>query len=118
MKKALFIFSILGLLLFAATAQAGIQDFTLVNNTGYDIYYVYVSANTSQSWEEDVLGDQILYNGQSVNINFSGQSDYCYWDLKVIDEDQDSFEFFNIDLCTYWRITLNLVNGTYQATYE
>lgn len=106
------------LLLIAAVAQAGIQDFTLINHTGYDIYYVYVSATTSDSWEEDLLGNEILYNGERLQINFTGGSNHCYWDLKVQDEDGDAFDWRNIDLCTYYEVELVLENGRFQAYYH
>jgi hypothetical protein len=38
----------------SAVAQ-GKQDFSLVNQTGYDISEVYVSPANSSDWEEDVL---------------------------------------------------------------
>lgn len=118
MKRILVAAFVLTMVLFAAVAQAGVQDFTLVNNTGYDIHYVYVSSTQSQSWEEDVLGSSILYNGTSVNITFNAPADQCTWDLKVIDQDSDAFEFYNINLCSVSIVTLVLENGTYKAYYQ
>ena len=46
-------------LVLLAFAQ-GKQNFTLVNQTGYDISEVYVSPANSSDWEEDVLGEDIL----------------------------------------------------------
>ena len=53
-KKALALFAVL--FLFSGPATADFDGYVEVtNNTGYDIYYLYVSHAKSKSWEEDVL---------------------------------------------------------------
>ena len=42
----------------------------VVNNTGVDIYKLYSSQAQTDDWEEDVLGEGILYDGESITINF------------------------------------------------
>jgi hypothetical protein len=41
---------------------------TIVNNTGYTVYYVYISQTETDEWEEDILDDDVLLDGQSVTI--------------------------------------------------
>lgn len=88
-------------------ALAGDQDFTLVNRTGYTIEQVYVSPIKARDWEEDVLGRDVLDDGESVNIRFSKREDVCRWDLKVIYDDGEEAEWSDFNLCEVSRITIH-----------
>ena len=62
----------LGSLLFTSrTARAGDQDFTLVNKTGIVIHKIMVSPHDDEHWGEDVMGKDVLEEGESVEIKFS-----------------------------------------------
>lgn len=87
-------------------ALAGDQDFTLVNRTGYTISEVYVAPSKSSDWEEDVLGQDILEDRSSVDINFSRSEDTCRWDLKVVYDDESTAEWAAFDLCTVSKVTI------------
>ena len=49
---------------------AGDQDFTFVNHTGVEIHKLYTSPHSSDEWEEDVLGEDTLDDGESLEIRF------------------------------------------------
>jgi hypothetical protein len=95
-------------LLLAATASllAGKQDFVLVNKTGLTVDQLYVSSSDTENWEEDVLGRDVLPNGQSVTITFEGREKQCLYDLKIVDEDGDELVWTEIDLCRASQVTL------------
>lgn len=100
---------------------AGDQDFTLTNKTGYAIDQVYVSPSAADDWEEDILGQDILANGDHVNIHFSRNTSACKFDLKVIYvDDGSSAEWEDIDLCSVEKITIrwNKKTGDTTATFE
>lgn len=97
------------------------QDFTLVNQTGYDVKSVYVSSHRTDKWEEDVLGDDQLDDGTSVNIHFPNKTKACRFDLKVVYAIDDSNAVWkNIDLCTVSKITIyyNKKNDKTRAEFE
>src|SRR5436305_790311 len=71
-------------------AQEARQDFVLVNRTGYDIGEVYVSPSKADDWEEDILGDEELGDGDQTTIRFTRAVKTCMWDLKVVYSDDDS----------------------------
>ena len=98
----------------SSIAFAGAQDFTLVNNTGYPIYKVNVSAASTNSWEEDILGSSVLMNGESIRVNF-GAGNQQYWDIQAIFEDGSALAWYGIDLLSTYQVTLNS-DGT--ATLE
>jgi len=105
----------------AAWAQQAKQDFTLVNKTGYALSEVYVSPNKSEDWEEDILGRDVMENGDSVHITFHRANKSCLWDLKVVYQDDDSESYWEeIDLCSVSRITImyDRKTDTSTATFD
>jgi hypothetical protein len=101
--------SALGMVAIVGTsaAQAADQDFALVNATGYDISELYVAPSKTADWQEDVLGQDVLVNGQQVNVTFSRSSDTCHWDLKVVYADDDSTaEWLGVNLCELSAVTI------------
>jgi|GEM_PF-591267 len=70
--------------------------FTIVNRSGQDIWYVYISPVESDYWGSDWLGTDILPNGQSYDFYVSAGN----YDLRVDDSDQ------NI-ITTEWGFVIN-----------
>ena len=66
---------------------------TITNRTGGDIYYLYLSSSGTSSWEEDILGDDILEHRESLRVNVRGS--YRQFDLKAEDDDGNTAEWYN-----------------------
>lgn len=97
----------LSFLAFAQAAQANGLNFTLINDTGYDIAMVFLDPNASNVWTDDVLDEDILPDGSGVTINFVGDFDSCVWDLKVEwTEDYDATYWQGLNLCNISEVTL------------
>ena len=79
------------LFVFVPLAEAN-STISVTNRTGVEIYYMYVSSSGTSDWEEDVLGDDTLPNGQTLRIRVTGR--YNQFDLRVEDSDGDSLEFY------------------------
>jgi hypothetical protein len=91
----------------SASALAGQQDFALVNATGYEISELYVAPSQSDDWQEDVLGQDTLGDGQQANVSFSRDTETCQWDLKVVySDDNSSAEWRGVDLCQLSNVTI------------
>lgn len=97
----------LALLAPAAADAAGRQNFTLVNDTGYTIKEVYVSTTRTNDWEEDILGQDTLDDGQSVFIRFPHHAGGCFFDLKVVYDDDTDAHWSNFNLCTITEISIS-----------
>lgn len=82
-RLAILVVAILAL--GAQVAFAGAQDFRIVNDSGVTIRYLNISASSEDSWEEDVLGDEVLPSGTSRVIRFSDNEDRSFWDIRAID---------------------------------
>ena len=93
LKIALFILA--PSLPFSAMAADYYVDIT--NRTGYTIYYVYISPDSSDSWEEDVLGSEVLMNDETRRVNLKGYKSPIF-DIKLVDEDGDSYTFWDVSL--------------------
>ena len=104
----------------SAAGQAR-QDFELVNKTGYEINEVYISPSKKDNWEEDILGDETLDDGESRTIRFHNSGNTCIWDLKVVYEEDDSTAVWaNLDLCKVSKITIryNRKTDTTSASFD
>ena len=98
----------------------GKQDFDLVNRTGYTIDQVFVSPTSSDDWQNDVLGRDVLDEKESVHIRFNRAAKTCKWDLKVVYSDGEEAEWDEFDLCEVSKITIRYSrkSGETSATYE
>ena len=105
MNTLILALSLVAAVLTPTVAQSKL-DFTLKNDTGFTIAEVYVSPNTSEDWEEDIMGKDVLEHGESVDITFSRTDKTCMWDLKIVDEDDKEVEWTQLDLCKASHITL------------
>jgi hypothetical protein len=96
------------------------QDFNLVNKTGYTIDEVYVSPHSTNDWLDDVLGQDVLGDGENANIKFHSANEICVYDLKVIYDDKEEAEWTDINLCEESKITIrwNKKSGESSATFD
>jgi hypothetical protein len=95
---------------FSIAAEAA--SISVTNSTGVEIYYMYISASGTSDWEEDVLGNNTLPNGSTLQISVTGS--YRMFDLRVEDSGGDYLEFYEFPGNTT-QITL-LSDGT--ANYQ
>ena len=86
-------------LLFVISAAATAADYyvDITNRTGYTIMYMYVSPAKSKSWEEDVLGDDVLPDGDTRRVNLTGYKSPIF-DIRLVDSDGDSYTYWNVDV--------------------
>lgn len=98
--------------LFQSPAFAGDQDFDIVNKTGYPIKHLYVSEGNSNSWDEDVLGRDVLDDGESFELSFAKGEKTCKWDMKVVYDDDEASVWKNLNLCKISKLTLRWNKNT------
>ena len=81
------------------------------NNTGFTLFYVYISDSRTSDWEEDVLGSDVFSNGDTLRVNIPA---YPQFDLKVVDEDGDDAYWYNFP----GSVTRITINGDGTAEYQ
>jgi NADPH-dependent 2,4-dienoyl-CoA reductase/sulfur reductase-like enzyme len=84
-----------------ATTSAAAEDrrVRIINETNHTIVRFYGSNAGTTSWEEDILGDDVLRPGQSVVINFDDGTGYCKFDFKAEFDDGDEVIKNGVDVC-------------------
>ncbi|MDR2111209.1 MAG: hypothetical protein LBP32_07860 [Spirochaetaceae bacterium] len=81
----------------------------ITNNTGYTVYFVYVSQADSESWGDDMLGDDVLMNGDSVNITLSRPlSEVSVYDIKLEDKEGDTYTKWDVPVSAGGQIEFTL----------
>ena len=110
MKKKFI--TILFLLLFAGFISAQeLPTITIINNTGYTIYYMYVSPSSDDNWGKDCLGDSVLYDSGSFTVKLPYRlNQENRYDIKLVDEDDDAY--------TKMNILLNRQNNTVEFVFD
>ena len=90
---------LLAALLIGMSTVAAASDYyvDITNSTGYTIMYMYVSPADSTSWEEDVLGSEVLPSGETRRVTLTGYKSPMF-DIKLVDTDGDKYTFWDVDV--------------------
>ena len=102
----------------AGSETTGKQDFTLVNATGVEINAVHISPHNVNDWEEDILGQDTLPDGQHVDIHFKRGEKAAMWDLRIEDKAGNPIEWENLNLLEISKLTLHYANNKATAEIE
>lgn len=109
-------FCLSGAMATSVAAQAA-QDFTLVNRTGVEIYALFVTPHDVDDWGEDILGQDTLAVGQTLDISFSRKEKAAFWDLRIEDSDGNFIEWESLNLTAIDTLTLFYNNKKATATF-
>lgn len=93
---------------FASAARADSLNrwVTIENNTGFTIVRFYGSHRDMDTWGRDHLGNEVLPDGYSIDINFSRDgSGYCIYDFRAEFDDGDVLEKFGVNVCEIGTFT-------------
>lgn len=73
--------------------------FTLENGTNEPIFEFYASPPSTDDWEEDILGEEVLMPGDTVNITIDDGREDCEYDFLAVFEDGTELEHENVSVC-------------------
>jgi hypothetical protein len=109
MRKLLDVTALAAFLLAMTAVEASAYDrhVVIVNDTSYTIVEFYASSTGVKSWEEDILGSDVLYSGQQVRINIDDGTGYCKYDFRAVYEDGDVSISKGVNVCEIGRFTYN-----------
>ena len=79
----------------------------IVNLTGYVMVNFYASNVDAKTWEEDILGSDVLASGSSVMINIDDGTGYCKYDFKAVFEDGEEVTKSQVNVCEVATFTFN-----------
>ncbi|MBZ0114441.1 MAG: hypothetical protein K8J08_18405 [Thermoanaerobaculia bacterium] len=104
-------------LFLPALASAGTQDFWLYNQSGVLVHELYLSPSASSDWEEDVLGDDVLDDGETLHVAFRGR-EACRWDFLLVDSEGGELIFEDVNLCSVSKVALRCDSSQCWAATE
>jgi len=94
-KKTALIITVLIWMILAGCATVPTADLpvvTIANNTGYPVYYIYISPVTTDFWEQDVLGQGVLDNRETFKVNLPlPLSTVDRYDVMLVDSNGKSY---------------------------
>jgi hypothetical protein len=81
----------------------------IINNTGYTIFYVYVSRSDSDSWGRDLLGNEVLSSGDSFLCRLPFSLDVVNrYDIQLEDNEGDTYTKMNVLIGPNARIAFTI----------
>jgi hypothetical protein len=69
------------------------------NQTGWTMLRFYASDSRKTSWEEDILGSDVLGSGRSLMINIDDGSGACVYDFRAEFTNGQVLERNNVNVC-------------------
>jgi hypothetical protein len=100
------------------SAQNADLDFKLVNQTGVNIYSIYIAPHDSEEWGDDVMEEDILRNTETLDLEFHPKSRSALWDLRIEDKDGESVEWEGLNLTKINVLTIKIVKGKAVAEWK
>ena len=96
---------------FAVTVSAALpaaaldRRVTIVNDTDFTIVRFYGSNKGSESWEENILGSDVLEPDSQVTIDFDDGTGYCKFDFRAEFDDGDVLIREDVNICEIGTFT-------------
>ena len=89
------------LLALAATAAHAAEDrhVRIINETQHSMVHFYASNVSVDSWQEDILGEDVLPAGGDVVIDIDDGTGHCEYDFKAVFDDGEVLIRRRINVC-------------------
>lgn len=82
------------------------QNFSVVNGTGHVVMTLNVSPTTEDEWGPDILGTDVLQNGQTAQVVFDRAEAQCNYDIRATYDDGDTTDMRGVNLCQVGTVRL------------
>jgi hypothetical protein len=80
-------------------AHSGERHVLLTNNTRELIMEIYVSDDSTDNWQEDLLGLEFLLPGSSVSVGVDDRNGNCRVDVKTVFDNGASLVNRGVNAC-------------------
>ena len=114
MKRLIVALALVASLGMAGHALAMDKKIDIFNGAQYDIYTLYLSPTNANDWEENLLKQETLPNGDKVDVEVSRTEKAEAWDVKVTNKAGETMTWIGVPLNKAGQITL-LPDGKYEA---
>ncbi|MCW2241779.1 hypothetical protein [Azospirillum canadense] len=104
--RSVFVAIVASVAAVTTTALAdGKRDMTVLNRTGSDIAEIYVSPAGAARWNDNVMDQEVLQDGDLVSVHLS-EDNACVADVMVVFDDEETVEWSGLDLCRASSVAL------------
>jgi hypothetical protein len=73
--------------------------FTLANTTAHTLTHLYISPAAANTWDKDILGEQVLAAGESGQVTIDDGVESCMYDFRADFDDGDAIDVRGVDIC-------------------
>lgn len=86
------------ILLFAVAPVWAFDGYVeITNETGFGVEALFVSHSDSETWEENLLPDTVLAQGETIRVDLEGYSDSRF-DIRAQDMEGHSYTLWEVDV--------------------
>lgn len=114
MKRLFAVLTVFCFLSLAGHALAMDKKINIFNGAQVDFYTLYISPTNANAWQENVLEEKTLPNGDKAQIAVSRTENAEAWDIKVTDKNGNTMTWIGVPLNKSGDITL-MPDGKYMA---
>ena len=82
------------------------SQFYVANSTGGEIKELYVSESGTENWGNNLLSSAVS-DGQKVIVSASGAEKGKQYDIRVVDGESNTVEYYNFDIVSTVQITFH-----------
>jgi hypothetical protein len=108
LPAVLALFAALWALPALAAPLAAPGEFTVVNNTSFTISALYVGSSDSNTWGDDLLGDQVMKPSQTGTVSlYSYDGTTCLYDVAIVGTAGQKGVMYRFDLCNLNTLTFS-----------
>ena len=112
MKRLVIVLSIVCVLSAAESVFALNKKLDIMNGSQMDIYTLKVSPTNANHWEENLLQEETLKNGDKAMVEISRTENAEAWDITVTDKNGNESSWIGLPLDKAGDVTL-LPDGQY-----
>lgn len=111
-KRAVFFLIVLSLAVSLFSLNpANLNNVVVLNRTGYEIEFLFISPADSDHWAADVLGfDRTLENNDSLGFYLHYPEECNDFDIMAIDADGDVYYIWDFTICDERKATITITD--------
>lgn len=115
MNRIFILLAVVSILTLPCTSFAIDKKVDIMNGAQFDIYTLKISPTNANNWEENLLQEGTLPNGDNAIVEISRTENTEAWDITVTNKDGVQTTWIGLPLDKAGQVTL-LPDGKYMTT--
>ena len=105
--RSLTILLPVALSLVTGSAAAADRHVTIINSTSTTMKMFFASNVDTKKWEEDILGDEVVLPGDSIDIDIDDGTGHCEYDFRALFNDGVESIKHSVNVCKVGNFYFN-----------